>query len=599
MIPPEDTINFTVPVRTSGPISLGQERQITLLVYHREGVEAVELTGDRRVIVGRAASADVCVPHPSLSRRHARFTLEDGQAKVVDLDSTNGVRVNGEVVQAAALQPGDTVVLGEVSVSVHVLSPSDGVAAVGLLSHDRFLGHLEEEIVRHRTFGRGLGLIMLRTARGRREHLSRWCPQLQQLLRPVDRVGLYSPSAVEILLPEVSREALGEAARHLVEVTAGEVELRCGAALFPEAATSSEELLEAARTAMQRATGKSQVSFGPATDKHSLEVSGDEVIVRSPAMEKVYTVVKRMQKSSIPVLICGETGTGKEVIARAIYGNDRATPLPCVNCAAIPDQLIESTMFGHEKGAFTGADRQTRGVFEEADGGAVLLDEIGELSPSAQAALLRVLDSKRITRVGSTKEIAVDVRILAATHRNLEAMCEAGSFRWDLLYRINTMTLKVPPLRERPEEIEPLARHFISEANEANGCEVEGIDEEALSALRRYSWPGNVRELRNVIHRSVVMALGSSVLADDLPERVRAGGGPRAVRTTAHAAAPPAPPWESDDDLDYKGRIQRYETDLIRAALDHTDWGKTRAAELLRIPLRTLIYKIKSFGIER
>ena len=226
----------------------------------------------------------------------------------------------------------------------------------------------------------------------------------------------------------------------------------------------------------------------------------------------------------------------------------------------------------------------------------MLLDEIGELSPGAQAALLRVLDSKRITRVGSTEEIAVNVRVLAATHRNLEAMCDAGSFRWDLLYRINTMTLKVPPLRERGEEIEPLARHFIAEANEANGCEVANVADEALELLRRYAWPGNVRELRNVIHRSVVMAEGSAIVMDDLPERVRAGGGAPVTMASAPAQLRRE---DAADDADYKTRIQQYETGLICAALEQTGWSKTRAAELLRIPLRTLIYKIKSFDIKQ
>ena len=258
-------------------------------------------------------------------------------------------------------------------------------------------------------------------------------------------------------------------------------------------------------------------------------------------------------------------------------------------------------MFGHERGAFTGADRQTNGMFVEADGGAILLDEIGELSPSAQAALLRVLDTKRITRVGSTKEIEVDVRILAATHRNLEAMCAAGTFRQDLLFRINTMTVKIPPLRERLEEIEPLARRFLTEANEANGSALTGFDPDALELLRQYSWPGNVRELRNVVHRAAVMAREQQVVVDDLPDRLlealrRDGDGSPLQRTSAAAGDDDQ---EQDADVDFKTRIQRYETRLIRDALEQTGWSKTRAAQRLRIPLRTLIYKINSFDIKR
>jgi DNA-binding NtrC family response regulator len=244
-------------------------------------------------------------------------------------------------------------------------------------------------------------------------------------------------------------------------------------------------------------------------------------------------------------------------------------------------------------------------VFEEADGGAVLLDEIGELSPAAQAALLRVLDTKQITRVGSTKEIPVEIRVLAATHRNLEAMCEAGTFRRDLLYRINTMTLRVPPLRERAEEIQPLAEHFLVEANAANEHQVKGFTPEVLGLLQRYRWPGNVRELRNVVHRAVVMAEGELVTLDDLPERIRSLERSAAMILAAQEDDGPDRPLkmlledEDDEELDYKTRIQRYETRLIRAALEESGWSKTKAAQRLRIPLRTLIYKVQSFGIAR
>jgi DNA-binding NtrC family response regulator len=293
----------------------------------------------------------------------------------------------------------------------------------------------------------------------------------------------------------------------------------------------------------------------------------------------------------IPVLIQGETGTGKEVVARQIHerGPRAGKPMLCVNCAAIPDQLTESTLFGHEKGAFTGADRRQRGAFERADGGTLLLDEVGELSAGAQASLLRVLETGHISRVGGGEEIPVDVRVLAATHRDLEAMCRAGGFRQDLLFRINTMTLKIPPLRQRGEEIEPLALAFLQQANEANGCQVSGISPEALELLRRHSWPGNVRELRNVIHRAVVIALGPQITPEDLPEELAGAGGP---------AAAPLPIQEQEaGDLDFKTRVQQFEIGLIRQALASTSGNQTEAAKLLRIPLRTLAHKVKTFGI--
>jgi DNA-binding NtrC family response regulator len=270
--------------------------------------------------------------------------------------------------------------------------------------------------------------------------------------------------------------------------------------------------------------------------------------------------------------------------------------------------LLESILFGHEKGAFTGATRRTDGVFREAHGGTVFLDEIGELSAAAQAALLRVLETRRVTRVGAGEEDEVDVRVVAATHRNLESMCEAGSFRWDLLYRINTMTLRIPPLRQRPEEIGQLAGFFLREANEANGCQVQAVDPEALALMRGHHWPGNVRELRNVIHRAVVMTRGESLTLADMPEKLSA--------LQPRAASPPLPggpgpgletipptPGAGDlapdagTDLDFKTRVQQFEQSLIRRALQQTGWNRTEAANLLKMPRRTLTFKLNAYDI--
>jgi len=606
MGPLKPSTTYTLPIGLTGAISLGRERQISLLVYHRDGVEAVPLEAGRTVVVGRDPSCDVAITNPGLSREHACLELRDDEVWVEDLGSTNGTRLNGEKVKEAQVRPGDELLFGSLPASVHVMSSADGQLQ-GVLGHDPFFEEVEREIVRHRMFGRTFGVLMVR-ASSRRLPLVRWCAQLQRHVRPIDRIGLYSPSAVEILLPEVTASELADVARTITDDRiAGGPQLLCGTALYPQAATSAGELLEVVRTSAQQARVAQPVIAAPeSAAADQMETAHDQqIIVRSPAMQKVFAVVERMTRSAIPVLILGETGTGKEVIARAIHQGSGRSTLPCVNCAAIPEQLIESIMFGHEKGSFTGADRQRRGVFEEADGGSVFLDEIGELSPAAQAALLRVLDTKRITRVGSTREIPVNVRILAATHRNLEAMCEAGTFRRDLLFRINTMTIKIPPLRERVEEIEPLAEAFLREANDANESAVEGFDSEVHELLRRYRWPGNVRELRNVVHRATVLTEGRMVSAEHLPERIRQldrGSVVQEERTpapfgsgTVSLTTTPG----TEPDLDYKTRIQRYETQLIRAALEQTGWSKTKAAQVLRIPLRTLIYKVQSFGIAK
>jgi DNA-binding NtrC family response regulator len=266
-----------------------------------------------------------------------------------------------------------------------------------------------------------------------------------------------------------------------------------------------------------------------------------------------------------------------------------------VNCGGIPAQLVESTLFGHERGAFTHAVQQQKGVFEAADGGTVLLDEIGELPPPAQAALLRVLESKRFTRVGSTKEIDVNVRVVAATHRDLEAMVEAGSFRSDLLFRLNAMTLTIPPLRARREDIGPLCKRFLEQANQANGREIRGFSREALALLEGYSWPGNIRELYNAVERAVVIADGDLIAAADLPERVRRGAGSMSTHGSGREATGALEP----EGGSMKNRLSRAEQEAILDALREADGSQTGAARILDMPLRTLQHKIKSHGIKK
>ena len=328
--------------------------------------------------------------------------------------------------------------------------------------------------------------------------------------------------------------------------------------------------------------------------------SDDRPVIYSANMVRLYETVDMVAKSTIPILILGETGTGKEVIAREIHlrGNRKNKPMCCINCGAIPEQLIESALFGHERGAFTGAERTQSGTFEEADGGTVLLDEIGELSLHAQVTLLRVLETKKVVRIGSSKEIEVDTRVVASTNRDLEQMCRESTFRWDLLYRLNTMTLRVPPLRDRREEIPALVASFLRRACEADRLPLKRFEPAAEKLLREYDWPGNVRELRNIVERAVVVSRGNKVTAQDLPDRLR-----------ADSSAPPAqrssPPFRSSDDetemsgsLSFKQRVESFQVRLIQQTLVEMDGNQTRAAELLQMPRRTLVHKIATFDID-
>ncbi len=308
----------------------------------------------------------------------------------------------------------------------------------------------------------------------------------------------------------------------------------------------------------------------------------DGIVGESGAMQEVFSLVRRVAASDATVLIRGESGTGKELIARAIHeASARAAgPLVTVNCAALPETLLESELFGHEKGAFTGAHVARRGRFEAAHGGSLFLDEIGDLPLHLQVKLLRVLQAREIERLGSTRPIAVDVRLLAATHRDLEAEVRAGRFREDLYYRLNVVTIVVPPLRDRRADIPLLLDHFLARFARDNGKTIRGLTREARDALLRYDYPGNVRELENLVERAVVLTRDDVVGLADLPFGARDGdadGGAAAGTLTAATEA--------------------LERRLIREALAGAGGVQTRAAEALGISERVLRYKLRKYGL--
>jgi transcriptional regulator with GAF, ATPase, and Fis domain len=613
----------TTPITTADAESLlrarGARHRPLLLVYHRDHVETVRLHEGAELVVGREPPADIAISDGSLSRRHARFTLHGDTLTVEDLGSTNGTRVGRRRVTREVLKPGDEVTLGAVTIAVHVLPGADS-PFLDLDGDDAFRTALDAELARCRFFGRSLALVTVRALDAREGHVRKWSPRVRGLLRPVDRIGLYSAHALQILLPEMALDAARALAEAVVRRADGEPRLGAGLAFFPGAAASADALLEQSRRAALAANADAPVKIAATEGAREIaagpEGEDEALIAKSPSFRAVVELAQRTARSAVPVLLLGETGAGKEVLARLIHeaGPRREKPMICVNCGAIPSQLVESTLFGHERGAFTGAVQQHRGVFEAADGGTVLLDEIGELPAAAQAALLRVLESKRLSRVGATKEIEVEARVIAATHRDIEAMASSGAFRADLYYRLSVMVLEVPPLRRRREDIPLLAARFLRQAAIANGCQVRAIAPEATSLLSRYPWPGNVRELRNVIERAVVIAEGDTITEGLLPERLRAAAGipapaaaaPEALRQAeAPAPAPPrsaepAPAAEADS---WKGGLRelldRHERSLLIKALREAGGNQAEAAQRLDVPLRTLQHRLKAHGIRK
>jgi two-component system response regulator AtoC len=314
--------------------------------------------------------------------------------------------------------------------------------------------------------------------------------------------------------------------------------------------------------------------------------SFQNIVAKSDSMREIFDTIRKVADYKTTVLITGESGTGKELIARAIHFNGarKHKPIVAVNCGGLPENLLESELFGHVKGAFTDAAGDKKGIFQEASGGTFFLDEIAELPLSLQVKLLRVLQDEMVRPVGSTQSVKVDVRIIAATAQDLAETVKQGTFRDDLFYRINVLSIQVPPLRERKEDIPLLANHFTEKFKKRLNKEIKGVRPEALQALMDYPWPGNVRELENVIERTMVLTERLEIHLDELPEEIRSGS----------AAAPDH--WPTDS-ISLKANTMALEKSLIQRALLETGNNRTHAARLLEISHPTLLSKMKTYGI--
>lgn len=311
------------------------------------------------------------------------------------------------------------------------------------------------------------------------------------------------------------------------------------------------------------------------------------MIGEHPKIREVFRIINKIAPTASTVLVYGESGTGKELVARAIHDGSlrKGKPFFAINCAAIPDTLIESELFGHEKGSFTGAGSREIGIFEAADGGTVFLDEIGEMGAGMQAKLLRAIQEKEIRRVGGKANVPVDVRIISATNKDLEAEIKRGQFREDLFYRLNVIRINLPPLRERGSDIAALADFFVRKYSAAAGIPLKGIAKPALKLLLNYGWPGNVRQLESVIERGVLMAESDYIEPEDLPAEIREDG-------TPGARLPFEFPAEGIS-------IENLERDLIVKAMDRAGWVISKAAPLLGMSYKTLQYRLEKFGIEK
>ncbi|WP_338264000.1 sigma 54-interacting transcriptional regulator [Corallococcus caeni] len=552
----------------------------------------VPLPREGSVVIGRAAGADLLVDDASVSRQHARVGVAQGEAFIADLGSHNGVRVNGERVQGTRpLDGGDVVTLGNVTLVFHQgerpLPERRALEAEGLRAR------LSEELDRVRGSGLAVSVLALEVESAR-------VPQVELVralygaLRLMDAVGQVGGTLVGVL-PDLSGEEAEAAAAHLVSVLtplAGRV--RAGLASAPGDGMQGDALLGAARAAaLAAAPGETRVS-GPAM--YRLALGERSVVVADAALMRLFELLRRLAVSPLPVLIHGETGAGKENAAWAVHhwSSRSAQPFVPLNCAALPESLVEAELFGHERGAFSGADRARAGLLERASGGTLFLDEVAELSLPIQAKLLRALDQQVITRLGDSRERPVDLRVVAATHRVLADEVKAGRFRQDLFFRLSAAVVVLPPLRDRPRELPLLARAFMDDACARAGRPPLHLSAATMEVLGAHPWPGNVRELKNAVEYAVATSPGPVVEPSHLPESLRsnvdAPPEPEAARTAGGAETPKVFQNLAEE-------LRTLERQRMQEALEATGGVQTRAAQLIGMPLRTFAFKLKQHRI--
>lgn len=591
--------------------------------------------GAARVMIGRGVSAQIRIADAMASREHCAIEGQGAQFVLRDLGSANGTLVNGTAIGEHVLQWGDRIQVGDTvlvflfdrpeeagetlteitaepraaerppsfvlrSTEVNVTAASQAAFAPDYLAlfHElatslsirstvpEVCDGLVKALVRGRRFGRAAAVVLdpatgapverytrlaqrnaptrilidggeLHEAWKTRSSFYRRAQKLEtrefaSMLVPLKGLeGTYGALYVDDLL---AVGGLKESELHLV------------CALGQQVGLMLENIRYARRLQKERDTLQDMVAS-------EIDIVGD-----GRAMARVLDLVRKVAPTESTVLVRGESGTGKELVVRAIHLNSlrRAGPLEIVNCATLTPALAESELFGHEKGAFTGAVARRKGRFEVAAGGTVFLDEVAELSPEAQAKLLRVLEQRTIRRVGGTEDVAVDVRILAATHRDLSERVVQGSFREDLFYRLNVLEIVIPPLRDRREDLVPLAEHFLRLFARRMGKRIQGFSPEALGLIRRHSWPGNVRELRNAVERAVLLASGEILSAADFPGLA----GP-----VGPSSGPPA-------------TLEQMEREHILRVLASTGGNKSEAARILGVTRSTLYEKMQRYGME-
>jgi DNA-binding NtrC family response regulator len=546
------------------------------MVVEGEAVTVHDLAPVAGLLVGRGADVGIQLTDPSASVRHARLHVENGRVAIEDLGSRNGTQVRGErigVNELVPLVPGDAALLGSAVLIVQVANRA--LVRRRVWSHEYFELRVAEEC--EVSSGGRATFSVARIDVGRAVSSEEFMDRALDALRPSDVVGEYGPGAFEILLrratPAVAESILATVA---TKVHSGEPKPKVAFAHFPGDGQGAHALIEKACGGVRASAGASPRPGIVILDEH---------------MKEIYLLAEKAASRDISILILGETGVGKEVLAETIHRASKRVggPFLCLNCAALAENLLESELFGHERGAFTDAKATKTGLLESAAGGTVFLDEIGEMSPTMQAKLLRAIETRQIMRVGGLRPVPIDVRFVAATHRDLVQEIRERRFRSDLYYRLNTLVLSIPALRERVSEILPLCEGFLEQLASREGTRrAPRICEAARRLLESYPWPGNVRELRNVMERALLLSDGGEIEPEHLPlEMLRMDARPLVLEQPI------------DGDGDRWNREEKAERARILEALRAEGGNQTRAARRLGMARGTLLSRIDAYDIGR
>ncbi len=562
-----------------------------VLVFDADSTRMFALPPTGDVLIGRADNADLKLQDASVSRTHAKLSVLVTGVRLTDLESQNGTLVNDErVIGTCMLHAGDVIVLSGTTLVFH--ADARAGTSQGIIEAVAWRHRLEQELDRSLQFQRSLCLVSFNL--GLRPDRARAALAIEPLLRRMDSAA-FVQSELVVLLPETDVSGGEHFARRALEtLRLVHPQGKAAVASAPRDGSDAETLLASAREASLNAPESGVQQAG--NHFKQLEVGPHRVVIADPAVVRLYALAQRLAKSELTVLIHGETGSGKELLASAIHyfsarKNERMLSL---NCAALSESLVESELFGHEKGAFTGAATQKTGLLEAAHGGTVFLDELGELSLSIQAKLLRAVETRKITRLGDTREREVNIRLVGASHRDLEAEVKAGRFRQDLFFRLSGATLVLPPLRDRRRELPILARILLADAcTRAHRAELE-ITLGAMAQLAKYSWPGNVRELKNAMEYFAAAVAEDRLEAWHVAERFFKDELLAAAQVSAVQVEKPSRTFRPLAD-----EVRELERARMQQALDVFHWNQTQAAEAIDMPLRTFVTKLKVYGLKR